>query len=346
MNFDAGKLIMYETSDGITKIDVRMEEETVWLSQAQMAELFETTKQNISLHINNIFQEGELDEISTVKEYLTVQKEGNREVKRNTKYYNLDIIISVGYRVKSLRGTQFRIWATKILIEYIKKGFAMNDELLKESGGGNYFKELLERIRDIRSSEKVFYRQILDLFATSVDYNAKSNEARLFFKIVQNKFHYAVNLQTAAELIYNRADSEKLFMGLNTFKDEQPTKKEVTVAKNYLDEKELTILNRLVSAFFDLAELHAINNEYMYMKDWLPQIDDFAKRYGKGILNSAGSVSHEAAIELALGEYKKYSEKIKDLPSKAERDYFKNLLEEKSLLKEKNNDLRGIGYGV
>ena len=329
MRCNDSEIVIYETTDGITKIDVRMEEETVWLSQLQMSELFQTTKQNISQHINNIYDEGELDAISTVKEYLTVQNEGNREVKRKTKYYNLDVIISVGYRVKSLRGTQFRQWATNILIEYIKKGFAMNDELLKKSGGGDYFKELIERIRDIRSSEKVFYRQILDLFATSVDYNAKSDEAILFFKIVQNKFHYAVNLQTAAELIYNRADSTKNFMGLNTFVGEHPNKKEISVAKNYLNEKELTVLNRMVSAFFDLAELHAINNEHMYMKDWLPQVDDFAMRYGKGILENAGTISHKAAVEKALDEYKKYSENIKHLPTKAEKDYFKILLEEK-----------------
>ena len=237
------------------------------------------------------------------------------------KHYNLDVIIAVGYRVKSPRGTQFRIWATERLREYLVKGFTMNDDLLKKAGGGNYWKELLERIRDIRSSEKVFYRQLLDLFATSVDYNPKSDESKRFFQIVQNKLHYAVNKQTAAEIIFSRADAEQPYMGMKSFRGEQPHKEDAMVAKNYLDEKELAVLNRMVSAFFDLAELHAMNHEHLYRRDWLPQVDDFAERYGKGVLKNAGLVSREAAIEKAAAEYKKYSKRVEDLPSAAERDY-------------------------
>ena len=236
------EIIIYQTQDGQTKIDVRLKNETVWLTQNQMAELFQTTKQNVSSHIKNIFEEGELSENSTVKDYLTVQQEGNRKVSRNISYYNLDVIISVGYRVKSLRGTQFRIWATQVLKEYMKKGFALNDDLLKQAGGGGYWKELLERIRDIRSSEKVFYRQILDIYATSTDYNPNAEETKLFFKVVQNKMHFAAHGHTAAEIVYLRADSTKDNMGLTVFKGNHPKKDEVTVAKNYLDEKELNIL--------------------------------------------------------------------------------------------------------
>lgn len=323
----AGKteIIMYQSNDGVTKIDVRMEDETVWLSQAQMAELFQSTKQNISLHINHCFQEGELSPEATVKEYLTVQVEGGREVSRNVKFYNLDVIISVGYRVKSLRGTQFRIWAAARLKEYIVKGFTINDDLLKKAGGGGYWKELLERIRDIRSSEKVFYRQLLDLFATSVDYDARADECKQFFQIVQNKFHYAVSGQTAAEIIFSRADAEQPFMGMKSFSGASPRKSDVQIAKNYLDEKELQVLNRIVSAFFDLAELHAINREPMHMRDWLPEVDDFARRYGKGILQNAGKVSHQTAIEKALEEYKKYAKRTEELPSPAERNYLEHM---------------------
>ncbi len=288
MSFKDTELIMYRSEDGTIKIDVRMEDEKVWLSQAQMVELFQTTKQNISLHINNGFKEGELEPTAVVKEYLTTARDGKRY---KTKYYSLDVIISVGYRVKSMRGTQFRIWATERLREYLIKGFTMNDELLKKAGGGNYWHELLERIRDIRSSEKVFYRQLLELFATSVDYDPKSEVCQQFFQIVQNKLHYAVYKQTAAEIIYSRANAELPFMGMKTFSGEPPNKEDVVIAKNYLDEKELSELNRMVSAFFDLAELHAINHDPIYMRDWLPQVDDFAERYGKGILQSVGTVS-------------------------------------------------------
>jgi len=332
----SSEMIIYQADDGRTKIDVHMEDETVWLSQAQMAELFQTTPQNITLHIKNVYSEGELSQDSTCKDYLQVQNEGGRSVSRSVKHYNLDVIISVGYRVKSLRGTQFRIWANAVLKEYLVKGFAMNDDLLKKAGGGNYWKELLERIRDIRSSEKVFYRQLLDLFATSVDYDPKAEECRQFFQIVQNKMHYAVNQQTSAEIIYSRADADQPFMGMKSFSGEQPHEDDAVIAKNYLDEKELAVLSRMVSAFFELAELHALNHEHMYMKDWLPQVDDFAQRYGKGILNNAGTVSRQAAIEKATEEYKKYRKRIADLPSRAERDYLDSIKQAQKRLEGKN----------
>lgn len=334
------EIIIYQSEDGATKIDVRMEDETVWLTQAQMAELFQTTPQNITLHIKNVYSEGELSLDSTCKNYLQVQDEGGRKVSRNVKHYNLDVIIAVGYRVKSLRGTQFRMWATDRLREYIVKGFTMNDDLLKKAGGGNYWKELLERIRDIRSSERVFYLQLLDLFATSVDYNKDAEECRQFFQIVQNKLHYAVNMQTSAEIISRRADASQPFMGMKSFKGEQPKLEDAKIAKNYLDEKELAVLNRMVSAFFELAELHALNHEHMYMKDWLPQVDDFAQRYGKGILQNAGTVSRQDAIEKATEEYKKYRKRIADLPSAAERDYLESIKQAQKKLKGKTGGER------
>lgn len=312
------EIIIYRSEDGTTKIDVRMEGETVWLSLDQMATLFGRDKSTISRHIKNIFEEGEVEQNAVVANFATTAADGKTY---QVNHYNLDVIISVGYRVKSLRGTQFRIWATERLREYLIKGFTMNDELLKKAGGGNYWRELLERIRDIRSSEKVFYRQLLDLFATSVDYDPKAEESRRFFQIVQNKLHYAVNLQTSAEIIHSRADAAQPFMGLKSFSGDQPGRQEALVAKNYLDENELAVLNRLVSAFFDLAELHALNREHMRMRDWLPQVDDFALRYGKGLLSGAGSISREAAVEKAAREYEKYRRRIAELPSAAEQDY-------------------------
>jgi hypothetical protein len=331
MNSKNTEIILYRSEDGTIKIDVRMEDETVWLSQAKMVELFQSSKANISEHIKSIFTEGELIEDSVVRNFRTTAADGKNY---NVKHYNLDVIISVGYRVKSLRGTQFRIWATERLREYLIKGFTMNDDLLKQAGGGNYWKELLERIRDIRSSEKVFYRQLLDLFATSADYDPKAEECKQFFQIVQNKLHYAVNKQTAAEIIYNRANAELPFMGMKTFSGEQPKQDEAVIAKNYLDEKELSVLNRMVSAFFDLAELHAINHQPTYMQDWLPLVDDFTERYGKGIINSAGTVSRQAAIEKATAEYKKYRQRTADLPTPVERDYL-------SVVKQAQKKLKG-----
>ncbi len=325
MKSNGSEIIIYQTDDGQTKIDVRMEDETVWLSQVQMADLFQTTKQNISLHLNNAFEEGELEQSATVKEYLTVQKEGSREVNRSIKYYNLDAIISIGYRVKSLRGVQFRRWATAVLREYLVKGFSMNDDLLKKSGGGGYWHELLERIRNIRSSEKVFYRQVLDLYATSVDYDPQTPESQEFFKIVQNKIHFAAHGHTAAEVIAERANAELPFMGLTVFSGGKPIKSEIGVAKNYLTEEELAVLNRMVSAFFDLAELRAMQHQPTYMRDWIVELDDFSKRYGKGALSGAGSVSNLAAIEKAEKEYAKFKQRMVDEPSPVELEYLESV---------------------
>lgn len=330
------EIIIYQTQDGQTKIDVRLENETVWLTQNQMAELFQTTKQNVSLHIKNIFEEGELSENSTVKDYLTVQQEGNRKVSRNISYYNLDVIISVGYRVKSLRGTQFRIWATQVLKEYMKKGFALNDDLLKQAGGGGYWKELLERIRDIRSSEKVFYRQILDIYATSTDYNPNAEETKLFFKVVQNKMHFAAHGHTAAEIVYLRADSTKDNMGLTVFKGNHPKKDEVTVAKNYLDEKELNILNRITSAYLEFAELQAIRQIPMTMKDWIAKLDDFIKMTGSELLDNPGKISKLEAENKALAEYAKYKETIKDELSEVEKHFLASVKQAQKQLEKKN----------
>jgi hypothetical protein len=268
-----GEILIYQTEDGLTKINVNLQNETVWLSLDQMAELFQRDKSTISRHIKNIFIEGELVRESTVANFATVQNEGDRQVKRNIEYYNLDVIISVGYRVKSFRGTQFRIWANSVLKEYIIKGFAMDDERLKGNSGGDYWKELLDRIRDIRSSEKMLYRQVLDLYATSVDYDPKSETSIQFFKIVQNKLHYAAHGHTAAEVIYERADAERLFMGLTSFAGELPALKDIGIAKNYLNEDELKILNNLVSGYFDLAEISAIEHRPMYMSDYVEQLD-------------------------------------------------------------------------
>ena len=304
-----------------------------------MAELFQTTKQNISLHIKNIFEEGELTEDSTVKDYFTVQNEGSRKVSRNVTHYNLDVIISVGYRVKSLRGTQFRIWATQVLKEYMKKGFALNDDLLKQAGSGGYWKELLERIRDIRSSEKVFYRQILDIYATSTDYNPNAEETKLFFKVVQNKMHFAAHGHTAAEVIYLRADSTKDNMGLTVFKGKHPKKDEVTVAKNYLDEKELNILNRITSAYLEFAELQAIRHIPMTMKDWIAKLDDFIKMTGSELLENPGKISKLEAENKALAEYAKYKETIKDELSEVEKHFLESVKQTQKQLEKKNRSI-------
>lgn len=298
-----GEIIIYETDDGLTKIDVKMVDETVWLTQAQLVELYRTSKSNVSEHIKNIFADGELDENQVVRKFRTTASDGKNY---NTAFYNLDMILSLGYRIKSGIATRFRQWATARLKEYMIKGFTMDDERLKNLGGGNYWKELLDRIRDIRSSEKVMYRQVLDLYATSVDYDPSSAESITFFKIVQNKLHYATHGNTAAEVIYNRADAEKEFMGLTTFSGEMPTLKDVVVAKNYLTEQELKALNKLVSAYFDLAELKAMNKEPMYMQDYIDELDKILKATDRGILIGSGKVSHEQAIDKATSEYRKY----------------------------------------
>lgn len=331
----SSELIIYQTEDGQTKIQTRLENETVWLTQAQMAKLFGKAKSTISEHIKNIFEERELLKETTVRNFRTVQTEGVREVARDLEYYNLDVIISVGYRVKSTNGTQFRIWATQRLREYIVKGFTINDDMLKEAGSGTYFEELLARIRDIRSSEKVFWRKVLDIYATSVDYNPNTETSQLFFKTIQNKMHWATHGQTAAEVIYSRIDAAKPYLGLISFKGEQPTKKEVVVAKNYLNEEELNILNRMVTAYLELAELQALNRKPMYMKDWLQQIDDFLQLTGNNILTHAGKISHKQALAKATANYLAYKDQIKNELSKVEKDFIKQLDKTHKQLKNK-----------
>ena len=303
-----GEILIYQTEDGLTKLDVRMEDETVWLTQQQMAELFQTSRTNVVDHIKNIYEEGELGENSTCRKFRQVRKEGNRQVTRELPFYNLDMIISLGYRVKSSTATHFRKWATQRLKEYIIKGFTIDDERLKGNGGGNYWKELLDRIRDIRSSEKVLYRQVLDLYATSVDYNPQSEESIQFFKIVQNKLHYAAHGHTAAEVIYERADAEKPFMGMTSFSGELPALKDIGVAKNYLKEDELKILNNLVSGYFDLAEINAIEHKPMYMADYVEQLDSILSSGNRKLLVGPGKVSQDQAIKKAKEEYRKYQE--------------------------------------
>ena len=320
-----GELILYQAEDETTKIEVRLENENVWLTQKMMAELFQTTPQNITIHLKNIFDEGELEEAATCKDFLQVQNEGSRKVERKKKFYNLDAIISVGYRIKSHIATKFRIWATARLKEYLIKGFTMDDERLKSAGGGNYWKELLDRIRDIRGSEKVMYRQVLDLYATSIDYDPNTQESNRFFKTVQNKLHYAVNKQTAAETIYSRADAEKDFMGLKTFAGEIPIKSETKIAKNYLSEDELFRLNRMVSAFFDLAEIKAREHTQMRMKDWVAELDKFAAMYGKGVLPDAGKIRHDEAMQKAEQEYRQYQVKTLSPVEKAYLDSIKTV---------------------
>lgn len=300
---NTGEIIIYQTEDGATKLDVKVENETVWLTIDMMAELFQRDKSTISRHIKNIFEEGELDYNSVVAKNATTAADGKTY---QVDYYNLDVIISVGYRVKSKRGTQFRIWATQRLKEYIIKGFVIDDERLKGNAGGNYWKELLDRIRDIRSSEKVLYRQVLDLYATSVDYDPKSDTSIEFFKIVQNKLHYATHGHTAAEVIYERADADKPFMGLTTFSGEMPLKKDIGIAKNYLTETELKVLNNLVSGYFDLAELNAIEHRPMYMEDYVKQLDTILSSSNRQVLQGAGKISHQQAMKKAETEYKKY----------------------------------------
>ena len=303
-----GEILIYQTDDGQTNIEVKIEDDTVWLTQQQMSELFQTSRTNVVEHIKHIYEEGELDEISTCRNFRQVRKEGNREVTRQIPHYNLDMIISLGYRIKSVIATRFRQWATKRLKEYMIKGFTIDDERLKGNGGGNYWKELLDRIRDIRSSEKVLYRQVLDLYATSVDYNPHSEESVRFFKIVQNKLHYAAHGHTAAEVIYQRADAEKPFMGLTSFAGELPALKDIGNEKNYLEESELKVLNNLVSGYFDMAEINAIEHKPMYMDDYVKQLDSVLSSGNRKLLTGAGSVSHKQALEKAKSEYRKYQE--------------------------------------
>lgn len=319
---EENKIIIYQTEDGITKISVALDGDTVWLTQAQMAELFQRDISVISRHIANIFEEGELDEKQVVAFFATTAADGKTY---QVAYYDLDVIISVGYRVKSVRGTQFRIWANRVLKEYMIKGFALNDDLLKKAGGGDYFKELLARIRDIRSSERVFYRQVLDIYATSVDYKKDAEESILFFKTVQNKMHFAVTGHTAPELIYLRADSTKPFMGLTSFEGMRPRKTDITTAKNYLSEKELRELNMITSAYLDFAELQALRRRPMTMKDWVTKLDEFLRMSESEVLDNAGQISHEMAIERANAEFEKYRARTEDELSPVERDFLESI---------------------
>ena len=335
---DKGQIILYQTLDGESKIEVRLENDTVWLSADQMAELFQRNKSTISRHIKNVLEDGELEEAATVAFFATVQNEGERKVERKIAFYNLDMIISVGYRVHSYRGVQFRIWATKVLKEYIVKGFALNDDLLKRAGGGNYFDELLARIRDIRSSEKVFYRKVLEIYALSIDYDPRVEMTQQFFKTVQNKMHYSVHGHTAAEIIYERADSQKDFMGLTTWAGAMPTKPEAEVAKNYLTKEEITSLNRIVSLYLDFAEMQAEEHRPMYMKDWINILDDFLRISRKDILTHAGKISAKLAKEKADKEYDKFKERTKNELSPVEIHFLENFeREQKKLLGGKDN---------
>ena len=321
MKTNNSEIIIYTSADGSTKIDCRIQGKTLWLTQAQIAELFGRERSVITKHILNVFSEGELNEKSNVQNLHIANSD------KPVALYSLDIILAVGYRVKSPRGIQFRQWATTVLHEYLQKGFAINDEKLKDIGGGDYWYELLERIRDIRSSEKALYRQVLDLYATSVDYNPSQPVTIEFFKIVQNKMHYAASGNTAAELIYKRADSDKTFMGLTAFKGSRPRKSDIDKAKNYMTHDELFVLNRIVSAFFDIAEIKARRHEHMYMRDWLAELDKFTRDYGEGALIGAGSISHEAAINKANEEYEKYKGKTVEELSPVEREYLKTIKE-------------------
>ena len=332
-NKNQGEIVIYQTDNGTTKIDVRFVNETVWLTQQQMAELFKSSRSNIVEHIQHIYEEGELDENSTCRKFRQVQTEGSREVTREIPHYNLDMIISLGYRVKSIIATHFRRWATEHLKEYIVKGFTMDDERLKKLGGGNYWQELLNRIRDIRSSEKVMYRQVLDLYATSIDYDPKSSETAAFFKMVQNKLHYAAHGHTAAEVIYERADAAKPFMGLTAFAGDFPTAKDIGIAKNYLNEDELKILNNLVSGYFDFAEIQAMRHNPMHMNDYVQHLDNVLRTTGEKLLEDSGAISHKTALEKAQEEYRKFQ--VQTL-SPIEEDYLQAIKEMEKTARKKS----------
>ena len=334
---DKGQFLLYQTPDGDSQIEVKLQNDTVWLSLDQMAELFQRNKSTISRHIKNVLEDGELQEEATIANFATVQNEGTRKVERVIAYYNLDMIISVGYRVHSYRGVQFRIWATKVLKEYIVKGFAMNDDLLKRAGGGNYFDELLARIRDIRSSEKVFYRKVLEIYALSIDYDPRVEMTQKFFKTVQNKMHYSVHGHTAAEIIYERADSEKDFMGLTTWSGAMPSKPEAEIAKNYLTHEEVKSLNRIVSLYLDFAEMQAEEHRPMYMKDWINILDDFLRISRKDILTHAGKISAKLAKEKADHEYDKFKERTKNNLSPVEIHFLENFEREQKRLMGREN---------
>ena len=336
---DKGHFLLYQTPDGDSRIEVKLQNDTVWLSLDQMAELFQRNKSTISRHIKNVLEDGELQEEATIANFATVQNEGTRKVERVIAYYNLDMIISVGYRVHSYRGVQFRIWATKVLKEYIVKGFAINDDLLKRAGGGNYFDELLARIRDIRSSEKVFYRKVLEIYALSIDYDPRVEMTQKFFKTVQNKMYYSVHGHTAAEIIYERADAEKDFMGLTTWSGAMPSKPEAEIAKNYLTHEEVKSLNRIVSLYLDFAEMQAEEHRPMYMKDWINILDDFLRISRKDILTHAGKISAKLAKEKADHEYDKFKERTKNNLSPVEIHFLENFEREQKRLMGGDNAL-------
>lgn len=333
---EKGSIILYTTPDGVSKIEVTLQNETVWLTLDQMAELFQRNKSTISRHIKNVFEEGELQPDATVAFFATVQTEGKRKVERDIAYYNLDMIISVGYRVHSYRGVQFRQWATAVLKEYIKKGFVLNDELLKNAGKGNYFDELLARIRDIRSSEKIFYRKVLEIYALSIDYDPRVEITKEFFATVQNKMHYAVHGHTAAEIIYDRANAAKDFMGLTTWTGMMPKRTDAEFAKNYLNEEEIDTLNRIVNLYIDYAELRAKDHKPMYMRDWILKLDDFLRLSDKEILTNAGSISAKLAKEKADAEYDKFKERTANELTPVEIHFIENFEREQKKLKENN----------
>ena len=333
-----GEFLLYTTADGRIRIETRMQNETVWLNQAQMCELFGKDKRTISEHTRNIFAEGELLEEAVVRNFRTTAADGKSY---QVAHYNLDVVISVGYRVKSQRGTQFRIWATQRLREYIVKGFAMDDERLKQAGGGNYFDELLARIRDIRSSEKVFWRKVLDIYATSIDYDPHSQESRTFFAAIQNKMHWAAHGQTAAEVIHGRADASKPNMGLTNWSGDVIRKPEVEIAKNYLNEAELDILNRIVTMYLEFAELQALSRKPMYMRDWLAKLDDFLQLSGRDLLSHAGSISHDQALQKAHAEFERYHAEQLDRPSAAEEDFIAAEAEIKKLVTKRKKPAQG-----
>ncbi|MBI4726939.1 virulence RhuM family protein [candidate division TA06 bacterium] len=327
------ELILYQTEDGKTRLEVRLQDETVWLTQKLMAELFQTTPQNITIHLKKIFFFFLLDEEATCKDYLQVQIEGGRQVERQQRFYSLDAIISVGYRIKSHVATQFRIWATQRLREYIIKGFTLDDERLKQAEGGNYFDELLARIRDIRSSEKMFWRKVLDIYATSIDYDPSNDLSQQFFAVIQNKMHWAAHGHTAAEIIYKRADAGKPNMGMTTWTGDKPRKTDTEIAKNYLNEQELDVLNRIVTMYLDFAELQALNRKPMYMRDWIAKLDDFLKLTGRDILSHAGKITHDEALQRAHAEYEQYRTDRLNEPSQVERQFLEAIEKTKRIEK-------------
>jgi len=333
------ELILYQTEDGKTRIEVRLQDETVWLSLNQMAELFQVDKSGISRHLKNIYETGELWPEATIANFATVQQEGSRSIQRAIEYYNLDAIISVGYRVNSIRGTQFRIWATQRLREYIIKGFTLDDERLKQAGGGNYFDELLARIRDIRSSEKIFWRKVLDIYATSIDYDPNTDMSKEFFSIIQNKMHWAAHGKTAAEVIYGRADASKPYMGMTNWSGAILRKADSEIAKNYLGEEELDVLNRIVTMYLDFAELQALNRKPMHMRDWIAKLDDFLKLTGRDILTHAGKITHDKALEKAHTEYEQYRKKHLDEPSHVEKQFLEAIKKTKQIEKSKKRGM-------